>query len=133
MSISRRKLGSWGESVAADYLTAGGYTILERNARTRYGEIDLVARQEVKVQGEQKQTLKITVFVEVKTRSSKTFGYPEESITARKRAHMLAAAQAYLQEHPDLDDDWRIDVIAIQRFSAREEPGVVHFENALQE
>ncbi len=132
MSTPRQKLGKWGETLAADYLVSKGYTILERNARTAYGEIDLVARQEIKIPSDQNSSPLITVFIEVKTRSTRTFGYPEESITARKQAHMLAAAQAYLQEHPELEGDWRIDVIAIQRYSSKQESAIVHFENAVR-
>lgn len=134
MSTMRQILGRWGESLAADYLEAKKYTILERNARTRYGEIDLVARQDVELEGNNHSTsAATTVFVEVKTRSSVTFGYPEESITVRKQAHLVAAAQAYLQEHAELEGDWRIDVIAIQRHPTGEQPSIVHFENAIQE
>lgn len=132
MSKMRQKLGRWGESLAAGYLEAQGYSILARNARTPYGEIDLVARQEVDV-GWSNQRVPTTVFVEVKTRSSSTFGYPEESITVQKRAHMVAAAQAYLQEHAELACDWRIDVIAIQRHPSGKQPSILHFENAVQE
>lgn len=132
MRTNRQRLGRWGESLAADYLESKHYTILERNARTRYGEIDLVARQGVEARGNDKSSA-TTVFVEVKTRSTTTFGYPEESITARKRAHLAAAAQAYLLEHPELDGDWRIDVVAIERHPSGEQPSIMHFENAVQE
>lgn len=116
----RQALGRWGENFAADYLEARGYALLARNYRTRYGEIDLVTRQE--------NTL---VFVEVKTRSSTTFGYPEEAITAQKQEHLLRACQAYLQAHPDYECDWRIDVIAIQRPKNENLPELKHFENAI--
>jgi len=128
-------LGRWGESLAVDYLRQRGYLILERNARTPYGEIDLVTRQDA-IQGlspleaAPPRSL-VTVFVEVKTRSSDSFGFPEEAITPRKKAHLLSAAQAYLQSHPELDGDWRVDVIAIQRSNASREPTILHFENAV--
>lgn len=131
MSKSRQTLGRWGEDLAAGYLLEQGYTILERNARTPYGEIDLVASQVILLPQEGMPATCATVFVEVKTRSSRLFGFPEEAVTPRKQAHMLAAAQAYLQAHPDLEGDWRIDVIAIER-SRPGGPGVIrHFENAL--
>src|SRR3990170_3381994 len=103
MSSSRQSLGRWGENQAADFLAGCGYAILERNARTPHGEIDLVAQQE---ESGRDGSVMTTVFVEVKTRSSRAFGYPEESITPRKQAHLLSAAQAYLQEHPELVGDW---------------------------
>jgi len=120
MSTSLQAIGRWGESFAAEYLTRRGYTILERNARTAYGEIDIVATQS-----------EVAVFVEVKTRTSTAYGYPEESITPKKRAHLIASAQAYLQTHPELETDWRIDVIAIHRPHSDRSPQITHFENAV--
>lgn len=120
MGNQKQTLGRWGEEAAADYLQAKGYHILDRNPRNEYGEIDLVARQGT-----------CTVFVEVKTRSSKKFGFPEEAVTPAKQQHMLEAAQTYLQANPDLDGDWRLDVIAIRRLSGGA-PEILHFENALR-
>ena len=119
MTTTRQKLGSWGETLAAEYLARKGYTVLESNVRTPHGEIDLVTQQGV-----------ATVFVEVKTRSSTAYGPPESAITSTKQAHLLAAAQAYLQTHPELEGDWRIDVIAIRRRKGMK-PEIVHFENAV--
>jgi putative endonuclease len=133
--MDRQVLGKWGESLASDYLRKRGYLILERNVRTPYGEIDLVTRQYVTRDGSQPNPASprylVTVFVEVKTRRSEKFGLPEEAITSSKKAHLISAAQSYLQSHPELDGDWRIDVIAIQRYSASREPVIVHFENAV--
>ncbi|GAB4525917.1 MAG: YraN family protein [Anaerolineales bacterium] len=115
-----QSVGRWGEARAAEYLSACGYHILGRNLRTPYGEIDLLAQQGGQL-----------VFVEVKTRTSRAFGNPEEAVTARKREHLLAAAQHYLQEHPALPADWRVDVIAIYRPESGLPPEVTHFENIL--
>ena len=136
MSHSRQSFGRWGEGLAAEYLVQHGYTILEKNARTPYGEIDLVASQAEEVSPAEdamggRDRDYATVFVEVKTRSSGRFGLPEEAVTSRKRAHMLAAAQAYLQQHPELQGSWRIDVIAIQRYDRSQPPTILHFENAV--
>jgi putative endonuclease len=133
MSAQRQALGRWGERQAAAYLQAQGYAILAHNARTAYGEIDLVARLETDAQTSAgKPPAPLVVFVEVKTRSSRAYGLPEEAITAQKQAHMLASAQAYLQEHPELVGDWRIDVIAVQRYSGGQAPQITHFENAIR-
>jgi putative endonuclease len=135
MKTPRQALGAWGEGLAAVFLEQRGYTILERNARTPYGEIDLVARQLDPQAGfgphESDGPGEVIVFVEVKTRRSTAYGLPEEAITSRKRDHMLASAQAYMQDHPELVADWRIDVIAIQRISPPGEPLITHFENAI--
>jgi len=120
MNTQRIKLGAWGEQVAATYLLQQGYTILGKNIRTQYGEIDLLARQGDSL-----------VFVEVKTRSTASLGYPEISITRQKFSHMVSAAQAYLVEHPELTLGWRIDVVSIRRRSDAEPPEIVHFENVV--
>jgi putative endonuclease len=124
MSDRRKSFGSWGERQAAAFLEQNGYEILERNARTPYGEIDLVVHQTTHSGG-------ATVFVEVKARRNAMFGPPEAAITARKSQHLLASAQAYLLEHPELDGDWRIDVIAIRRVRDGESPQILHFEDAV--
>lgn len=120
MADHNRTLGKWGEEIAAAHLRARGYTILARNARTPYGELDLVATDG-----------RVTVFVEVKTRATTAYGPPEASVTPRKQAHLLAAAEAYLQAHPETSGDWRVDVVAIQRRPPPQPPEIVHFENAL--
>ena len=105
--------------MAAQYLQERGYRILARNVQTPHGEIDLVAYKE-----------EVLVFVEVKMRLSQRFGYPEEAVTPRKQAHLLAAAEAYLRQHPESGETWQFDVIAIQR-SGQQTAQIVHFENIL--
>jgi len=112
--------GQDGEYIAAAYLEKEGYKILARNFHTRQGELDIVCQFNEEL-----------VFVEVKTRSSRAFGLPEEAVTRRKQAHMLAAAQSSLQQHPELEGSWRIDVIAIQRYEPSRPPTIYHFENAI--
>jgi putative endonuclease len=105
--------------LAANYLVGQGYQVLEQNFRTPHGEIDLIASRGA-----------CLVFVEVKTRTSLSFGYPETALTPKKQAHVRAAAEWYLQSQTGLDVDWRIDVIAIQRQRGSGTPEIVHFENA---
>ena len=124
----RRTLGRWGENLASRYLKERGYQIIDRNVHTSYGEIDIIALQSVK---NASLSDNIIVFVEVKARSSLLFGPPEVSITIKKQSHLIAAAQAYLQEHPEWDNDWRIDVIAIQKSAVSKKAQIVHFENAI--
>ena len=111
-----QRIGRWGEQAAADYLAASGYEVLERNLRTPYGEIDLVVRKDA-----------LTVFVEVKARTSRSLGPPEIAVGHRKQAHMQACAQHYAQQN--LIDHWRIDVIAVEKIGG--EARITHFENAL--
>lgn len=110
-------MGKWGEDAATEYLIQRGLEILARNARTPYGEIDIVAKQ-----GD------VTIFVEVKTlRLSRNF-FPEHNVTARKREHMLAAAEYYAAEHEI--DHWQIDVISVEG-KPDSTPKITHFENAI--
>jgi putative endonuclease len=118
---ARQRLGRWGEELAREYLTGQGCSIVEANARTPYGEIDLIATQPNGVM----------IFVEVKTRRSKTFGPPEISVTPRKKAHFHASVQSYLMAHPEFTGEYRLDVIAIQCGPDNEPPEIVHFENAI--
>jgi len=119
MTGKRQRIGRWGEEAAAEYLQASGYTIIARNVRTPHGEIDIVARRD-----------EIAIFVEVKTRTSRAFGYPEDSVTPRKQAHMLSAAEHYLQEHPESEENWQFDVVAIER-RPDGKAEIVHFENVI--
>jgi putative endonuclease len=112
-----QRVGRWGEETAAAYLVGQGYEVIARNARTPFGEIDIIARQ-----GD------ITIFIEVKTlTSSKTF-FPEQNVTNRKREHMLACAECYAAEHAI--DHWQIDVIAVEGKQGVK-PRITHFENAI--
>ncbi|GAB4503400.1 MAG: YraN family protein [Anaerolineales bacterium] len=111
----RQKVGAWGENTAATYLEKSGYSILARNVRTPYGEIDLVAQKD-----------DLTFFVEVKTRATNTFGPPEIAITPRKMEHMRAAAEHYAAGHSL--EHWQLDVIAIEKRSG-DVPKITHFEN----
>lgn len=103
MSDARKRLGEWGEKVAAIHLEAKGYEIVARNWRCARGEIDIVARA-----GE------VLVFVEVKTRRGREMGTPEEGVTARKASRLLDLARHYLYEN-DLDEvAWRVDMVAVE-------------------
>jgi putative endonuclease len=115
----RRGLGRRGEDLAAQHLAAAGYEILERNWRTREGEIDLVIRDG--------DTLAI---VEVRTRRGRALGTPEESITPAKQARLIELAEAYVQAS-DWPGLWRIDVVAIEMDRRGRLLRVDHYENAV--
>lgn len=121
-------LGKWGEQLAADYLTAHGYLILERNLRTPHGELDLIAHQPALTD----QASGNLVFVEVRTRASSVLGPPELSINQVKQYHVRQSVAYFLQTHPEQTSnlDWRIDVIAIRWLDRNAEPELTHFENA---
>ena len=94
--------GSWGEDTAVGYLKKKGYIILEKNFRSKIGELDIIARYENTI-----------VFVEVKTRNSLKFGLPCEAITKNKMKHIKRMVNYYTLINNTEDLDLRIDVIEI--------------------
>lgn len=97
-----RSLGQHGENLAAEYLRKNGYQIMERNYRTRCGEVDIICLNGGEL-----------IFVEVKTRRSTRFGSPEEAITCRKKEHIKKAALSYLGQEGKSCHSIRFDVITI--------------------
>ena len=108
MPHERRRFGDWGEEYARRFLERKGYSILESNYRSQYGEIDLVAQE-----GE------CLVFVEVKSRRTGAFGRPEESVTEAKQQKLVQAALDYMQVKGLEEDEWRIDVVGIEAGGSR--------------
>lgn len=124
MSRYNKNLGDFGEYVAADFLEAKGYHILEKNYNTRGGELDLVV--------EDKQWL---IFVEVKTRKGIKYGTPSEAVNWKKQQHMLSAARNYLHQNPTRKEI-RFDIIEIIAWMADDTPHlehINHMENVLLE
>lgn len=102
----RANLGQWGELVAARFLVDGGWQVVDRNWRCRYGEIDLIV---------QDPHAGVLAFVEVKTRSSDAFGGPLAAVDHRKAARLRRLAGLWLQEQepPCRAAVVRVDVIAV--------------------
>lgn len=98
--MTNKHLGNIGEDYALLYLQGQGYQILHRNWRAGHCEIDIVAKDQ-----------EITVFVEVKTRKTTQYGFPEESISTQKMNRLTRAAEQYLHQFPATKI--RFDVIAI--------------------
>jgi putative endonuclease len=119
--IDRKKIGDTGERLASSFLKKKGYRILETNYRCPRGEIDIVARQ--------KECL---VFVEVRTKTNLTFGSPEESITLTKMKHLESVANYYLQNHDNLPNSWRLDLIALELEPDGKLRRIEYIENAFE-
>ena len=100
--------GKLGEQLAEDFLINKGYTILHRNWRYSHYEIDIVALKN-----------DLPHFVEVKTRSSKQFGEPEESVNKKKIRSLLQAADEFLFQHPQYKN-FHIDILSITIHSQQE-------------
>lgn len=115
---AHNQLGKRGEAMAVAALRSKGYLILAKNWRYKRAEIDIIAKDPKE---------NCLVFVEVKTRSTNYFGYPEESVTKQKIKLMAKAADAYLAHHP-FEADMRFDVIAITINQQQSE--LIHIKDA---
>jgi putative endonuclease len=100
--------GTRAEDLCAELLRREGLVLLERNWRCQLGEIDLIA--------EDRGTL---VFAEVRMRTGDRFGGAAESVTAAKRARLLAAARLYLVRRPEMQ--CRFDVLLVDGAASRVE------------
>jgi|Wag4MinimDraft_12_1082652.scaffolds.fasta_scaffold00024_18 putative endonuclease len=98
----KRRKGNAGEQKAAAFLKKEGYQIIEKNYRTPFGEIDIIALQN--------ETL---VFIEVKSRSSRQFGTGAESVDRRKQYKIIKSAQVYIKKFYQHEQKCRFDVISI--------------------
>lgn len=99
----RKRLGNRGEEIAVKYLLKKGYYILDRNFYTRWGELDIICSD----------SDNSVIFVEVKTRRSTKYGFPEEAITLGKQQKIKKAALIYLSSKKGLFKEIRFDVVAI--------------------
>jgi len=110
------KTGNKGENLAADFLQKKGYEIVARNYRYKHAEIDLIVRQK-----------NLFVFVEVKTRSSSSFGEPEAFVDTKKAAKIFEGAEQYIHE-ANWNGNIRFDIVSVKTGA---EPEIVHFEDAM--
>lgn len=117
MSSTNIKTGQRGEDLATEYLQQKGYTLLHRNWRYKRAEVDIIAERD-----------KLLVFVEVKTRKSYKYGYPEEALNTTKQKQLVAAANAYVQDETELRE-LRFDLISIT-LSPNSPPEILHIEDA---
>jgi putative endonuclease len=107
--------GQSGEILAMEYFIKNGYEILHRNWRHKHWEVDLIAS----LNG-------ILHFIEVKTRTSLKYGYPEENVDSKKIRFLINAAEEYLYQNPqwqriqfdvlsiNIKDDKSVDYFLIQ-------------------
>ena len=122
MKTKRQETGRRGEELARDFLKKRGFSIVETNYRCPEGEIDIVCRD-----GD------CLVFAEVRTKTSREFGSPEESITQSKKKRMLAAAYHYWQARGDTLEPWRIDLVAVELDKKGKISRIELIENAISE
>lgn len=119
MTTEKQNIGKLGEDIAAKYLENHNYSILERNYRKPWGEIDIVAQQSQEL-----------VFIEVKTQNQKFEWRPEENVTWHKKRQLSRIVSTYLKEHkiPE-NQNWRIDVLAIILNFGTKDAQIEHIQN----
>lgn len=111
-----QRLGKEAEDLAASYLQKKGFSITARNYRHQKAEIDIIAQKETHL-----------LFVEVKSRTSNRFGYPEEFVIPSKQTLLRKAAENYIIEH-DWNQAIRFDIIAVLQRNGKVQ--ITHFEDA---
>jgi putative endonuclease len=114
---TRQSLGKTGEDLACQELERRGYGILARRYRTRFGEIDIIAKDN-----------ETTVFVEVKTRDGEDFGGGAAAVTPWKQRRVALMAIAYLARHNLHDTPCRFDVVTVDVKDSV--PQIVVYEDA---
>lgn len=119
--LDRRAIGHDGEQRALAFLQEKGFSILETNYRSKAGEIDIIARKK-----------SLIVFIEVKTRLSARYGYPEEAVDRKKARRMVRTAKQFLLSKRLYEKtDVRFDVLAVLRKGEGFE--IEHYENAIRD
>jgi len=115
----RQTLGKTGEELACHELGRRGYVILARRYRSRFGEIDIVARDG-----------QVTVFVEVKARAGDEFGGGAAAVTPWKQRRIAQMALDYLSRHNLHDRPCRFDVVTVDVHD--KEPDIVVYADAFE-
>lgn len=114
--MNRWRVGREGEKRAEQYLSERGYTVRERNFRSRRGEVDIIAEKGDRI-----------VFVEVKNWDYLDSGDLEYAIDRRKQQRILETSRYYLHIHPELRRKrLGFDVILL----SPKTPRIIHYENA---
>lgn len=116
MQTSEQHLGKKGENLAVKFLKKKGYNILKQNHRIGRAEIDIIA-----------ESSDSTVFIEVKTRSSLEYGYPESFVSKKQEGMLIEAADMYIFKNEPIKPI-RFDIIAI--LLVKKETEIMHFEDA---
>jgi len=113
------KLGKTGETIASEYLAKNGYIIREKNYRNFLGEIDIIVEYKNEI-----------IFIEVKTRKSNQYGYPEETVHLAKQKKIIKTASGYITRKKLKGKNYRFDVILIYLSKKNNIEEIRHIENA---
>jgi putative endonuclease len=118
MSLFRKNTGNLGESLAVKYVRSLGYKILSRNLKNYLGEIDILAREKSDI-----------VIIEVKTKSTSSFGEGYEMVNYFKKRKLLSLAKELQKEYPS--KTIRIDIISVDL--SQNKPQIKHFKNGVED
>lgn len=114
MLTQRQRLGIKGESIAARWLSAHGWTIVDRRFRNGHRDLDLVAcKIDVENEG------RLVVFVEVRTRLSTDYGTPAETVGWRKQREIARSARSWIASNRRSGDQYRFDILGVVLSKAR--------------
>ena len=105
-----------GEESAVKFLIDKGYEIIKRNFRTKFGEIDIVAKEKDEI-----------VFIEVKTRSSKKYGIPREAVDKNKIKHIINVSKYFILKNNLKNSFLRYDIIEI--YASKNNYTINHIKN----
>lgn len=100
--MTNKELGQFGETKACEYLLQNKYELVARNVRTRYGELDIIAKKDDSI-----------IAIEVKTRRTRQFGLPCEAVTPSKQNHIRRSLELFLEQYSNTDIPVRFDVIEV--------------------
>jgi putative endonuclease len=113
--MDNRRYGQVGEEIAIAFLRKAGYDIIETNYKTKFGEIDIIGRDEA-----------TNVFVEVKRRKTLKMGRPSEAVNYYKKMHIIRTAYMYVKRFKINEQPMRFDIIEIVGND------VTHYKDAFQ-
>ncbi len=113
--MKSKDIGQVGENIAMQYLMKKGYIFLDKNFRGKYGEIDLIFKDE-----------DFLVFVEVKLRKNTRFGYPRDFVTSNKQRKIIVTSEEYTAINNLYNLQPRFDIVEI----IEEEKEIEHLINA---
>ncbi len=121
MKSYNKDIGSYTENIAATYLLSNGYSILDRNYRNKFGEVDIICQKD-----------NLIIFVEVKSRYTNSFGNPLESVSCHKQKKIILLSKFYILYKKLSDFNIRYDVIEIYLNHLNNTYEVNHLEDAFR-
>ena len=116
---SHLQTGSHGEAIACTFLTQKGYQIIERNYRSRFGEIDIIA----------KRPDGAVSFIEVKSRVGAGHGKPYEAVTFYKKKRLYKTIQFYMLHNKISESTLAFEIVSIEFDLNRNGVSILHFDD----